>query len=77
MLDRRDFDEWFAREQARNPAGPLGADARHWAEAGFMAAARLMSQALRTQKHVADARKANMREVHSQTAALLKRAGKW
>lgn len=53
MLDRRDFDEWFAREQARNTAGPIGADYRHWAEAGFMAAAKLMAQAIRTQKHIA------------------------
>lgn len=58
MLDRRDFDEWFAREQARNTAGPIGADYRHWAEAGFMAAARLMAQAMRTQKHVEKSRTA-------------------
>lgn len=49
MIDRRDFDEWWAREQARN-GGPIGADYRHWAEAGFMAAARLMAQAAREQK---------------------------
>lgn len=51
MLDRRDFDEWFAREQARSST-PLDATAKHWAEAGFTAAGRLMSQALRTQKHI-------------------------
>jgi len=50
MIDRRDFEEWFAREQARNTAGPIGADYRHWAEAGFMAAAKLMSKAFREQK---------------------------
>lgn len=49
MIDRRDFDEWIAREQARNPF-TIGHDERYWAEAGFMAAARLMAQAAREQK---------------------------
>lgn len=67
MLDRRDFDEWWAREEARNTAGPIGADYRHWAEAGFFAAQTLIRKQVR---------RANMREVNSQTAALLKRANK-
>lgn len=49
MIDRRDFDEWIAREQARNPYA-IGPDERYWAEAGFMAAAQLMSKAFREQK---------------------------
>lgn len=53
MLDRRDFDEWWAREEARLQGRQnIGADYRHWAEAGFMAAATLMAQAMRTQKHI-------------------------
>lgn len=51
MLDRHDFDEWWAREQARSST-PLDASDRYWAEAGFLAAGRLMSQAMRTQKQV-------------------------
>lgn len=49
MLDRRDFDEWWAREQAR-ASTPLDPSDRYWAEAGFMAAGRLLAQAMRTQK---------------------------
>lgn len=49
MIDRRDFDEWWARETARNGV-TNGFVAKHWAEAGFMAAAQLMSKAFREQK---------------------------
>jgi hypothetical protein len=55
MIDRRDFDEWWARELARNGGEAIGADYRHWAEAGFMAAAKLMSQHLKAQKQRAKA----------------------
>lgn len=52
MLDRRDFDEWWEREEARART-TNGFIAKHWAEAGFMAAAAMMAQAIRTQKLVA------------------------
>jgi hypothetical protein len=66
MLDRRDFDEWFAREQARTNT-PIGLAEKGWAEAGFFAAQTLIRKQVR---------RANMREVNNQTAALLKRANK-
>ena len=64
MLDRRDFDEWWRREQARSST-ILTAEHQHWAEAGFMAAQVLIRRQVQ---------RVNMREVNQQTAALLKRA---
>lgn len=58
MIDRHDFDEWWAREEARNYAG-IGADYKRWAERGFLAAAQLMAQSLKSQKK----RAALLREV--------------
>lgn len=53
MIDRRDFDEWWARELARAPGLRPTTGEKFWADQGFMAAAQLMAQAMRTQKHVA------------------------
>lgn len=61
MLDRRDFEEWWAREEARNSTGPIGADYRHWAEAGFFAAQTLLRNHVRNQTG----------QVRKPTAALL------
>lgn len=58
MLDRRDFDEWWARETARSGV-TNGFIAKHWAEAGFMAAAQLMHMAMQAQKR-RDARTASL-----------------
>lgn len=52
MLDRRDFDEWWARELARAPGLRPTTGEKYWADQGFMAAAALMSQSIRTQKHI-------------------------
>lgn len=52
MLDRRDFDEWLARELARAPGLRMTPGETYWAEVAFKAAGNLMSQAMRTQKHI-------------------------
>lgn len=58
MLDRRDFDEWWARETARSGV-TNGFVAKHWAEAGFMAAQEMIRAQARA---VSDERKATLRE---------------
>lgn len=50
MIDRHDFDEWWARELARAPGLRPTTGEKYWADQGFMAAAQLMSKALREQK---------------------------
>lgn len=65
MLNRRDFDEWLARETARVPSAAPSLSEKDWAYRAFMASQVLIRKQVQ---------RANMREVNQQTAALLKRA---
>lgn len=55
MLDRRDFEEWWARECARSSVGDPGPSARHWAEFGFFASQTIMRNHVHNQERRAAA----------------------
>jgi hypothetical protein len=58
MIDRRDFEEWWARESARSSLGDPGPSAKHWAEFGFFAAQALIRAQVRNgQLRARDAQK--------------------
>jgi len=50
MLDRRDFEEWWARECSRSSVGDPGPTAKHWAEFGFFASQRIMRNHVHNQQ---------------------------
>lgn len=55
MLDRRDFEAWWARELARAPGLTTTAGEKYWAEVGFFASQSMLRNHVHNQQ--AQARK--------------------